>query len=81
MAEHCPIAHLVIDPVEHPITQYVPHYATCHTRVVATGKKGYPPGELNASSGVAIHEETHQMFVANFLFIKTRLVRTVQNYQ
>ena len=40
-------------------------YATCHTRVVATGKKGYVPGELYEPSGVAIHEETHQIFVAN----------------
>ena len=66
MAEHCPIAHPVIDPVEHQITQYVPHYATCHTHVVATGKKGRAPGELLVPSGVAIHEETHQIFVANF---------------
>ena len=43
----------------------VPHYATCHTPVVATGKNGRAPGELNWSRGVAIHEETHQIFVAN----------------
>ena len=67
MAEHCPIAHPVIDPVEHQITQYVPHCATCHTRVVATGKKGRAPGELFAPHGVAIHGETHQIFVANFV--------------
>ena len=66
MAEHYPIAHPVIDPVEQHITQYVPHYATCHTRVVATGKEGDAPGELNLPSAVAIHEETQQMFVANF---------------
>ena len=66
MAEHCPIAHPVIDPVEHQITQYVPHYATCHTRVVATGKKGDAPGELLFPFGVAIHEETHQIFVVNY---------------
>ena len=65
MAKHCPIAHPVIDPVEHQITQYVPHYATCHTRVVATGKEGDAPGKLYAPAGVAIHEETHQIFVAN----------------
>ena len=66
MAEHYPITHPAIDPVEHHITQYVPHYATCHTRVVATGKQGDAPGELNDPFGVAIHEETHQIFVANF---------------
>ena len=66
MAEHYPIAHPAVDPVEHHITQYVPYYATCQTRIVATGKKGRAPGELNVPSGVAIHEETHQIFVVNF---------------
>ena len=66
MAEHYPIAHPAVDPVEHHITQYVPHYATCHSRVVAAGKKGRAPGELNWPFGVAIHEEAHQIFVANF---------------
>ena len=66
MAEHYPITHPAVDPVEHHITQYVPHSATCHTRVVATGKKGDAPGELNWPYGVAIHEETHQIFVANY---------------
>ena len=49
--------------VELPV--YVPHYATCHTSIVATGKKGIGPGELIGPSGVAIHDETHQIFVAN----------------
>ena len=66
MAEHYPIAHPAIDPVEHHITQYVPHYATCHTPVVATGKKGDSPGEFDGPCGVAINEETHQIFVANY---------------
>ena len=47
------------------VSVYEPHYATCHTRVVATGKKGDGPGELDWPHGVAIHEETHQIFVAN----------------
>ena len=50
--------------VHYPIA-YVPHYTTCHTSVVATGKKGRAPGELSVSSGVAIHDETHQIFVVN----------------
>ena len=66
MAEHYPIAHPAVDPVEHHITQYVPHYATCHTRVVASVKKGDAPGKLYESSGVAIHEDTHQILVANW---------------
>ena len=67
MAEHYPIAHPAVDTVEHHITQYVPHYATCVIRVVATGRKGDAPGELHVPSGVAIHEQTHQIFVANYL--------------
>ena len=63
MAEHYTIAHPVIDPVEHHIT----HYATCHTRIVATGKIGDAPGQLYRPSGVAIHEETHQIFVESRL--------------
>ena len=47
------------------VSVYELHYATCHTRVVATGKLGDGPGELKLPSGVAIHEETHQIFVAN----------------
>ena len=45
---------------------YVPRYATCHTSIVVTGKEGRAPGELVVPQGVAIHEETHQIFVANF---------------
>ena len=50
--------------VEVPVN--VPRYATCHTSVVAAGKKGRAPGELDYPSCVAIHEETHQIFVANY---------------
>ena len=49
--------------VELPV--YVPHYATCHTSIVATGKKGRAPGELWLPFSVAILEETHQIFVVN----------------
>ena len=49
------------------VSVYEPHYATCHTRVVATGKEGDDPGELYAPQGVAIHEETHQIFIANYI--------------
>ena len=74
MAEHYPIAHPAVDLVKRSISRlgeiavvsvYVPQYATCHTRIVATGKKGDAPGELDYPHGVAIHEETHQIFVAN----------------
>ena len=74
MAEHYPIAHPAVDPIERSISRldeiaevsvYEPHYATYHTRIVATGKKGADPGELYCPFGVAIHEETHQIFVAN----------------
>ena len=45
---------------------YVPRYATCHASIVATGKSGIAPGEFITPSGVAIHEEIHQIFVANW---------------
>ncbi|KAI6654188.1 hypothetical protein LOD99_3032 [Oopsacas minuta] len=44
----------------------VPDYATFQTSTVATGKEGSGPGELIGPVGVAIHEDTHQIFVANF---------------
>ena len=50
--------------VEVPVN--VPRYTTCHTSVVATGKKGEAPGELSYPQCVAIHEETHQIFVTNY---------------
>ena len=50
--------------VELPV--FVPRYATFHTSIVATGKDGRAPGELFAPSGVAIHEEIHQIFVVNY---------------
>ena len=78
MAVHYPIAHPFVDPVEEHINYtfdrlgeivefpvYVPHYATCHTSFVVTGKRGRAPGELLDPAAVAIHDETHQIFVAN----------------
>ena len=50
--------------IEVPV--YVPRYATCHTSIVATGKKGRAPGELHGPSGVVIHKHTHQIFVAKY---------------
>ena len=44
----------------------IEHYAACHTPIVVTGKEGKAPGELTAPRGVAIHDETHQIFVLNF---------------
>ncbi|KAI6646777.1 RING finger protein nhl-1-like, partial [Oopsacas minuta] len=44
----------------------VPDYAKFQTSTVATGKRGIDPGELNVPLGVAIHEDTHQIFVANY---------------
>ena len=50
--------------VEVPVVS-VPCYATFHSSVIATGKEGINPGELFWPRGVAIHEDTHQIFVAN----------------
>ena len=47
--------------VELPVS--VPRYATFHTLIIATGKEDSAPGELWYPSGVAIHEETHLIFV------------------
>ena len=55
---------IVGEIVEVPVN--VQRYATCHTPVVATGKEGEAPGELYIPYGVAIHEETHQIFVVNY---------------
>ena len=52
--------------VEVPVVS-VPRYATFHSSVIATGEKGRDPGELHFPRGVAIHEDTHQIFVANCL--------------
>ena len=50
--------------VEVPVVS-VPRYATFHSSVIATGNEGSDPGELFWPRGVAIHEDTHQIFVAN----------------
>ena len=51
--------------VEVPVVS-VPRYATFHSSVIATGEKGSDPGELYYAHGVAIHEDTHQIFVADW---------------
>ncbi|KAI6645680.1 hypothetical protein LOD99_12943 [Oopsacas minuta] len=43
----------------------MPEYEKFQTSTVATGKIGRGPGELTGPFGVAIHEDTHQIFVAN----------------
>ncbi|KAI6646983.1 PEP-CTERM domain protein [Oopsacas minuta] len=43
----------------------VPNYAALLRSMVATGEKGRGPGELDWPRGVAIHEATNQIFVAN----------------
>ena len=69
MAERYPIAReegkrICLEQV--PVV-YGPRYTTCHTFIVATGKNGRAPGELDYPSGVAIHEDTHQIFIASSL--------------
>ena len=66
MAEHYSIAHEEGKRIRlKQETMCVPRYATCHSSIVATGKEGSAPGELRHPFGVAIHEDTHQIFVAN----------------
>ena len=52
---------------------YVPRYATCHTSVLATEKKGRAAGELFLPFGVAIHKETHQIFVVNHVNVRVEI--------
>ena len=61
MAECYSTALQVADPLDVP----VPRYPTFHNPIIATGKDGKAPGELYCALGVAIHEESHQIFVAN----------------
>ena len=55
---------LLEEILEFPVS--VPQYDTFHSSIVATGKRGSAPGEFHVPSGVAIHRETHQIFVANY---------------
>ena len=57
--------------VEVPVN--VPRYTTCHTSVVATGKQSFAPGELISPQGVAINEDTHQIFLANYINGKVQI--------
>ncbi|KAI6658423.1 hypothetical protein LOD99_15224 [Oopsacas minuta] len=52
------------DIVQEPVG--VPKYSTFQTSTVATGKQGSGPGQLYHPRGVAIHEATNQIFVANY---------------
>ena len=66
MAEHYPIAceegkRICLE--QKPMC--LPRYSTCHTSIVATGKKGSAPGELHVPCNVTIHEDTHQIFIVN----------------
>ena len=65
MAEHYPETSVsLLGETEH-VSVSIPHYYTCHTSIVATGKKGSAPGEVFNPRGVAIHENTHQIFVGD----------------
>ena len=44
------------------LPEYVPQYTICH--IVATGKRNRASDELYVPCGVAISEDTHQIFVA-----------------
>ncbi|KAI6658564.1 E3 ubiquitin-protein ligase TRIM71-like [Oopsacas minuta] len=52
------------DIMQEPVS--VPKYSTFQTSTIATGKKGSGPGQLIDPRGVAIHEATNQIFVANY---------------
>ena len=43
----------------------IPDYGTFHQPVVAVGKQGTAPGEFNNPKGIAIHEETNNIFITD----------------
>ena len=49
--------------VEVPVN--VPRYATCQTFIVVTREQGEVPDAMYHPIGVAIHEDTHQIFIAD----------------
>ena len=51
----------------------LPRYATCYTSTVAAGEKGSAHGKLNLPRGVAIHENTHQIFIVNHFHHKVEI--------
>ena len=76
MAERYPTTSQIVDPVEtrfEHVSVGVCDYATFHTCVVATAKEGSAPGELFTPQGVAIHEDTHQIFVANRFYDRVEI--------
>ena len=52
-----------IGEVEVPVN--VPRYATCQTSIVVTREQGGAPDVMYHPIGVAIHEDTHQIFIAD----------------
>ena len=77
MAKRYPTTPQVTDPIEsretitaplgeiQEVPLNVPSYVMCHTSIVAARKLGKAPGQLFLPSGVAVHERTHQIIVAN----------------
>ena len=53
-----------VEIVEDPLV-VMPRHDTFHTSIVATVQKVSDPGELYYLHGVTVHEETHQIIVAN----------------
>ena len=52
----------IVPQVTDPVENHTSHPIVC----VATGKRGRAPGELKNPAGIAIDEDTHQVFVANY---------------
>ena len=58
-------SHLGGETIDVPVN--VLHYPTCYTSIVVIGKKEDAPGELYCPFGIAIQEDTHQIFVVDWL--------------
>ena len=64
--------------VEFPLN--VPRYTTCHTSIIATGKEGRAPGELCYPACVAIHQDTHQIFIVNCVYERVEIFSETGEY-
>ena len=58
----------------------VPDYARFQTPTIATAKGGRAPSVLHPPCGIAIHEDTHQIFVANYTYKKVEVFSETGEY-
>ena len=75
MGNYFRTASQIVDPVEirfEHVPVGVPDYDKFQTSTIVTGKEGSAPGELDSPHGLAIDEDTHQIFVPIFTTTELR---------